>query len=63
MATIKELRKELVELRKFLVGQKAGLARSKPDGDGSWLKYAIESSDKVRGKVSKVIEMLDVIIG
>jgi len=57
MATIKEIRKELTELRKFLASQKAGLARS--NADKEWRKYAIETSDKVRGKVIKVIEMLD----
>ena len=64
MATIKEIKKELVELRKFLASQKAGLSRGiKVQADESWRKYAVETSDKVRGKVIKLIEMLDAVTG
>jgi len=64
MATIKEIRKELIELRTFLVSQKAGLSTaSKTHVNEAWYKYAIENSDKIREKINKLIEMLDAVIG
>ncbi|MBA7535158.1 hypothetical protein ES705_27411 [subsurface metagenome] len=63
MTTIKELRKELIELRTFLVTQKAGLSSHKSYVNEGWYKYAIENSDKIREKINKMIEMLDAWIG
>lgn len=64
MATIKEIRKELTELRTFLARQKAGLSRHpKPNPNEAWYKYAIDTSDKVRKRIIKIIEMLDAWIG
>lgn len=59
MPTIKEVRKELVELKTFLASQKARLSRSRESADKEWLKYAIENSDKIRERINKAIEMLD----
>lgn len=68
MPTIKEIRKELIELRTFLVSQKAGLSRiadaaRKTNINEAWRKYAIENSDKTRKRINKVIEMLDALRG
>ena len=64
MATINEIRKELIELRAFLASQKAGLSTArKTHVNEVWYKYAIENSDKIREKINKLIEMLDAVIG
>jgi len=63
MATMKEIRKELVKLRKFLSSQKGGLSTQATEKEKAWYNYAKERSDKVREDINKVISMLDDVIG
>ena len=63
MATLKEIRKKLKELDKFLFSQKGGLSSQATKDDKEWYDYAINRSDKVRKDINKIISMLDKIIG
>jgi len=63
MATLKEIRQELVALRESLKGQKGGLTVQKWDDEEGWYKYAITTSEEMRKKVTKIISVLDKAIG
>lgn len=63
MTNLKEIREELVEVRKFLSSQKGGLSTHATEDEMGWYKYSIEQSDKVREDIKKVIAMLNEVIG
>jgi len=63
MATMKEIRNELISLRRSLASQKAGLSNQKTSIDEEWYKYVIKNSDKTREKINKLISMFDAVIG
>jgi len=64
MATIKEIRGELIELRKFLVSQKAGFSTaSKKHVNEDWYQAAIKGADKVRERINFLIKLLDAVTG
>jgi hypothetical protein len=59
MASLKEIRKQLLELRISLIGQKGGLTTQKTEDYKGMYEYAIKRSDTVREEIDKVISMLD----
>lgn len=63
MATLKEIRKELVALRDTLIGRIGGLSSQKRNEDEEWYKYAITTSKKTLNEINKIIEMLDDVRG
>lgn len=63
MATMKEIRNELIGLRRSLASQKAGLSNQKTSIDEEWYRYVIKNSDKIRDKINKLISMFDAVIG
>jgi hypothetical protein len=63
MASLEEIRKQLVELRDFLIRQKGGLTTQKTEKHKGMYDYAIKRSDTVRKEVNKTISMLDEYLG
>ncbi len=63
MATLVEIRKQLVELRDFLIRQKGGLTTQKTEKQKGMYEYAIKRSDTISKEINKVISMLDEYLG
>ena len=63
MASLEEIRKQLLELRASLIGQKGGLSSQKIDDYKGMYEYAIKRSDTVRKEIDKVISMLNEYLG
>lgn len=63
MASLEEIRKQLLELRASLIGQKGGLSSQKTEDYKGMYEYAVKRSDTIRQEINKVISMLDEYLG
>lgn len=65
MADLRDLRKQLVNIRNSLIGLKGGLGRTSAGTpiEKEWLKWSRSNADQYRRKLNASIKYLDKIIG